>query len=248
MLILQPYIFKKFTEIISGFSTKFGENENSPYNYNLSLSVGDQKERVLKNRKLFFDALGLSTDRAVFQKQVHGDTVSYVKGPGSIGESDAMITDKPGIALCISTADCTAVFIYDKKRKIISAVHSGWRGTRKRITEKTVIKLKTEFNCNPEDMYVYLGPSISQANYQVGEEVAQNFDKKYLIKDKDKYLLDISSANYDMLIEEGIPVHQIQRSSLCSFEFGEVLHSYRREGKNSGRALGIIAMKVSYNE
>ncbi len=248
MLILNPYIFKKFKEIIFGFSTKFGDNENSPYNFNLSLSVGDQKGRVLKNRKLFFETFGLSPDRAVFQKQVHGDTISYITDPGNIGESDAMITDKPGIALCISTADCTAVFIYDKKRKIISAVHSGWKGTQRRITGKTIIKLKNEFNCNPEDMYVYLGPSISQVNYQVGKEVAQYFDKKYLVKENDKYFLDLSSSNYDMLIEEGIPAHQIQRSSLCSFEFDEVLHSYRREGKNSGRALGIIEMKALLNE
>jgi YfiH family protein len=248
MLILQPYIFKKFDNLVFGFSTKLGDNNESPYDFNLSLSVGDEKDRVLKNRNKFFDATGLSVDEAAFQKQVHGDTVSYINNPGIIGESDAMITDKPGIGLCISTADCTPVFIYEYRRDIIAAVHSGWKGTQKKIAEKTVKKLKNEYNCDPENMFVYLGPSISQQHYQVGEEVSEYFDNKYLRKDNDKLLLDLASVNYDMLIAEGIPSYQIQKSHLCSFEYNEVLHSYRKNGKNSGRALGIIAMRVLKNE
>ncbi len=243
MLILQPYIFDKFPEMIFGFSTKIGDIEKPPYYFNLSTSVGDDKENVIENRKQFFNSVGLSIDNAVLQKQVHGDKITYVARPGNIGESDAMITDKTGIGLCISTADCTPVFIYEKKRKIIAAIHSGWRGTQKRITEKTVKKLKEEFNCKPENMFVYIGPSISQANYQVGKEVAENFNDKYLKEDNDKFLLDISFANYDMLIEEGIPSYQIQKSTLCSYEYKEVFHSYRRDGKHSGRALGVITMK-----
>jgi hypothetical protein len=80
-------------------------------------------------------------------------------------------------------------------------------------------------------------------NYEVGNEVAELFDSKYLIQSGNKFLLDVSSANYDMLINEGIPPYQIQKSSLCSFEYSEVFHSYRRDGKISGRALGLIAMK-----
>lgn len=179
-----------------------------------------------------------------FKKQVHGDKITYTDHPGNIGESDAMITDKPGIGLCISTADCAAIFIYEVKRKIITAVHSGWRGTQKRITEKTMKKLKSEFNCNPENMFAYIGPSISQANYQVGKEVAENFDEKYLRRYNDRFLLDISSINYDILIEEGIPPFQIQKSILCSYEYNNVFHSYRRDGIQSGRALGVIAMKA----
>lgn len=248
MTILRPYIFKRFNELVFGFSTKIGENNLPPFYFNLSLSVGDNKDTVLENRKKFFLAIGLSPDRAVFQKQVHGDSISYVEHPGNIGESDAMITDRPEIGLCISTADCTPIFIYDYEKKIIAAIHSGWRSTQKKITEKTLEKLKLEFKCNPENLFVYIGPAIRQANYQVGKEVADYFDKKYLTKDKDKYLLDISSANYDMLIDQGIPPAQVQRSSLCSFEYKEIFHSYRRDGKYSGRSLGVIALKPKKNE
>lgn len=244
MIILRPYIFRRFKELIFGFSTKIDVNARPPFYFNLSLSVGDDKEIVLKNREKFFSALGLSTEKAAFQKQVHGDKISYVTEPGNIGESDAMITKVPGIALCISTADCTPVFIYEPETKIIAAIHSGWRGTQKRITEKTVEKLKTEFKCKPENMFVYLGPSISQVNYQVGKEVADYFDRKYLIKDDNKFLLDISSANYDMLIGQGIHPSRIQPSFLCSFEYKEVFHSYRRDGKFSGRAISTIALRA----
>jgi hypothetical protein len=243
MLILQPHIFSEFPEIIFGFSTKFGENEKPPYYFNLSLSVDDDRNKVSENREKFFTSLGLSSNKIAIQKQVHRDTIIIVNKPGSIGESDAMISDKTGLGLCISTADCTPVFIFDRRKKIIAAIHSGWRGTEKRITEKTIGKLRTEFNSIPEDLFAYLAPSISQVNYEVGSEVAELFDSKYLIQSGNKFLLDVSSANYDMLINEGIPPYQIQKSSLCSFEYSEVFHSYRRDGKISGRALGLIAMK-----
>jgi len=243
MLILEPYIFKEFSEIVLGFSTKYGRDYIPPFYFNLSLSVDDDRGKVINNRNQFFGSLGISPGNAAFQKQVHGDNITYVTAPGHSGESDSMITAKKGIALCISTADCTAVFIYDIRRKIVAAVHSGCRGTHKRITEKTVRKLKSDFNCNPGDLFVYLGPSINQVNYEVGKDVAELFDSGYLNTSDGKFFLDVSSANYDMLINEGIPPCQIQQSSLCSFEYIELFHSYRRDGKRSGRSLGIIAMK-----
>ncbi len=245
MFILQPHIFSEFPEITCGFSTRSVWDYNAPYYFNLSFSVDDFRENVLKNREAFFNLLGLSPEKAAFQKQVHGDKIICVKDPGNTGESDAMITDSTGIVLCISTADCTAVFIYDSKQKIIAAVHSGWRGTHKRITEKTVRKLKNDYHCNPDDLFVFLGPSISRVNYEVGKEVAELFESRYLSIDGGRYLLDVSLANYEMLINEGIPSNQIQRSPLCTFEYYELFHSYRRDGKQSGRALGVIAMRNS---
>jgi YfiH family protein len=243
MLILKPHIFKPFSEIIFGFSTKFGEDQVPPFYFNLSLSVGDKAEMVMNNRIRFFSSLGMSLEKAVFQKQTHGNKISYVSSGGWIRESDAMITDKRDLALCISTADCTGIFIYDAKKKIIAAVHSGWRGTQKGITKLTIQKLRTDFKCKLEDLYIYLSPSVSQVNYEVGGEVAELFDTRYLESHGDKYFLDVSSANYDMLIGSGIPSHQIQKSNLCSFEYRDLFHSYRRDGNGSGRALGIIALK-----
>jgi YfiH family protein len=178
-----------------------------------------------------------------FQRQVHSDIVTIVDKGMFAGESDALITDKPMVGLAISTADCTPIFIYDKKRKVIAGVHSGWRGTEKGILAKTIVMLKEKFICKPVDLIVFVGPSISQKNYEVGEEVASKFHAKYCIPSENgKYLLDVKRINYDLLIEAGVPECNIEVSGLCSFG-NENLHSYRRDKEVSGRALGIIAMR-----
>lgn len=248
MLILKPHIFKEFPEITFGFSTKYGDGYEAPYFFNLSLSVDDDRETVLNNRKSFFRGLGLEIEQAAFQKQVHGDTITYMAGPGNAGESDAMITDKPNTALCISTADCTSIFIYDPVKKIIAGIHSGWRGTQQRITAKALGKLELDFGCSAENLFVYLGPSVSQVNYEVGTETAVQFDQRYVAKKENKLYLDVAGANYDMIINAGVPSSQVQQSVLCSYEYKELLHSYRRDGRLSGRAMGVIALNEAIGE
>jgi polyphenol oxidase len=243
MLLIRPLIFEQFPEIIFGFNTKIGLSKKAPYFFNVSLSVFDDEETVKKNREFFYKNLNLNKNRIALQKQIHSDIINYVDKGGLIGESDAMITDKKEIGLAISTADCTPVFIYDKKNKIVCGIHSGWRGTELKIVKKTVEKLLSEFNSEPENLYAYLAPSISQKNYEVGEDFADKFAEKYLLSSNGKLMLDVAGNNYDMLIETGLSPKNIQRSSLCSYEMNKLLHSYRRDGLKSGRALGIIAMK-----
>jgi hypothetical protein len=243
MLIIKPFIFKQFPEIVFGFSTKIGQNVKPPYHFNLSYSVGDEKEIVDSNRKLFFRELGLNEKMVSYQKQVHEDKINTVSSFGSCGESDALITTTKNLGLAISSADCPAIFIYDPKEKVIAAVHAGWRGTEKMILRKTIQKLKSDFNSDASNLICYIGPSISQKNYEVGEEVAAKFDSEFVVKNENKFYLDVSAANYKMLIEEGIKEVNIQVSGLCTYEYANLLHSYRRDGQKSGRALGVIAMK-----
>lgn len=243
MEILRSNIFEKFSEIIFGFSTKNGLNRKEPFFFNLSFTVGDDENIVKENRIAFANQLGLDISQIAFQRQIHSDIITVVEKPGVIGESDAMITNKKNIGLAISTADCTPIFIYEKEKKIIAAIHSGWRGTEKKILSKTIHKMIGNFNCQSQNMFVYVGPSIHQKNYEVGEEVASLFDEKYLLRNNGKIYLDVLQANIDQLLENKIPQTLIEISPLCSFEEKDLLHSYRRDGKNSGRALGIIAMK-----
>jgi hypothetical protein len=243
MLIIKPFIFKRFSEIIFGFSTKIGPDAKLPYYFNLSYSVGDEKEIVDSNRKLFFRELDLNEKMVSYQKQVHEDKINTVSSFGSCGESDALITTTKNLGLAISSADCPAIFIYDPIQKVIAAVHSGWRGTEKKILKKTIEKLKNDFNVNPSDLVCYIGPSISQKNYEVGEEVVVKFDKEFIIKNGNKFYLDLTRANYKMLLDAGVKEVNIQVSGLCTYEYEKLLHSYRRDGQKSGRALGTIAMK-----
>lgn len=241
--IIRSRLFKKYPEIIFGFSTKIGGDREAPYYFNLSHSVGDNEAVVEENRKLLFEMLGLEMENVALQKQVHGDTITYVAKGGFCGDSDAIITDKPNVGLAISTADCTSIFLYDKKNKVIAAVHSGWRGTQQKILLKTLQRLKDDFNSLPENIIAYIGPSISQKNYEVGSEVAEQFESKYLIPKGDKFLLNVAGNNYDMLLNFGLKEGNVQISHYCSYELDELLHSYRRNGLLSGRALGIIALK-----
>lgn len=243
MKLIRSEILQKYPEINFTFSTKVGLNRSAPFYFNLSFSVGDDEKIVKENRKAFFAELELSEENVAIQKQIHSDIVRYVANGRMVGESDAMITDKKNLGLSIGIADCTPIFIYDSENKVIAAVHSGWRGTEKGILEKTILKLKNEYKSKPGKLIAYIGPSISQKNYEVGKEVADLFDDKYKIKKDEKYLLDVASANYDMLINSGLQECNIEKSNFCTYGEKDLLHSYRRDGKKSGRSMGVIVMK-----
>ena len=209
----------------------------------MSYNVGDDFNIVTDNREKFFDQLGLNINTVAYQRQVHGDKINIVKKGGDCGESDAMITTERNLGLALSSADCCTIYIYDPVKPVIAAVHSGWRGTRQKILLKVLQHLSENFSCNPADLICYLGPSIQQQNYEVGPEVAEQFDKAYINESQGKYYLNISGINFDILVNFGVSKNNIQVSKLCSYEYSSILHSYRRDGKRSGRALGIIAMK-----
>lgn len=242
MVVIKSSLLSSYPEIIFGFSTSIDSVSNNKYGFNLSLSVGDDEVLVKKRRNLFFSSLGLNYENAAFQKQVHGDTITIVKKGGQYGESDAMITNKSNVGLVITSADCASIYIYAPEKKVIAAVHSGWRGTHKKILKKTINILKNSFSVDTNNSVAYISPSISQDNYIVGKEVAELFDDKYLQPFKNKWKLDITRINKDILIESGFQNQNVQVSNICSYD-SKWLHSYRRDGAISGRALGVIAMR-----
>lgn len=244
MLVLKSSLLNNYPEISFGFSTKVGLKRQEPYFFNMSLSVQDSRKIVLQNRRYFFNRLGLNESEVATQKQVHGDNITFIDEGVNCGESDAMITDKPNLGFAISTADCPAIFLFDIEKKVIAAVHSGWRGTEKKILLKVLTKLVQDFNSRPDKIAAYIAPSISQQHYEVGEEVASLFDEKYSIKKNPKYLLDLQRINRDLMLKFGLLKKNIQVSSLCSYEMKDLLHSFRRDGEISGRAYGVIAMKT----
>ena len=243
MLVLKSRLLSNCPQIVFGFSTKVGLKRGHPYYFNMSLSVQDSKSNVLQNREYFFNRLGLKKTAVATQKQVHGDTVMFIDEGINCGESDAMITNKPNLGLAISSADCPAIFLFDVQKKVIAAVHSGWRGTEKKILLKVLASLVQDFKSEPNNIVAYIAPSISANNYEVGEEVASLFDARYSLKKNLKYLLDLQRINRDLMLNFGLLKKNIQISSLCSYEMKDLLHSYRRDGINSGRAFGVIAIK-----
>ena len=243
MIIITPSIFNNFPNLTFGFSTKIGLDRKEPFYFNLSHSVGDDYKIVEENRKAFLNELCLNLENVVLQKQIHSDIVTLVDNGNNVNESDALITNKTGIGLALFSADCTPIFIYDPSRNVIAAIHAGWKGTEKNITGKVLKLIQEKQNSSLNDLYVYIAPGISQKNYEVQSDVADRFDHKYILEKEGKIYLDVAKINFDRLISAGIPENQIQQSNLCSFENKNLLHSFRRDGKRSGRALGVIAMK-----
>ncbi len=243
MFVIKPYIFNTYPQIICAVSTMIGSNPADKYRFNLSLNVGDKKERVLENREVFFNYLGFSTKDAVLQNQIHSDIIKVVDSAGNCAESDALITSKYSLLLVLTVADCIPILIYDKLNHVIAAVHSGWRGAESSILKKTLNKMHQLFNSVGDNLIVYLGPSISQLSYEVGNEVAVKFDNKYKLISSNKIYLDIAALNYNTLTDFGVKPVNIQKSVLCTYQMKDLLHSFRRDGKKSGRAFAVIGMR-----
>jgi YfiH family protein len=249
-MIIRPSIFAKFPEIIVAQSTRLGGVSPELFGMNLSSHVGDKQANVDENRRLYLEAIGVPSDaKKVYQNQVHSANVTVVHGDeGIVKENDALITSEPNVLLGVTVADCTPILLYDPIAKVIAAVHAGWRGTEQMITLATVRKM-IELGSRPSDIHGFIGASASKEKYEVGFDVATLFEEKYLTpieKLSDggapKYLLDVKSANLDQLLYLGIPREQIEVSPLCTIS-DERLHSYRRDGKRSGRMLAVIVRR-----
>lgn len=193
-------------------------------------------------------------DLAIFKRvslrQTHSDIVRVIRAtPDRIMEGDAMITDQPGFLLIIKTADCLPVFLVDKERKAVAAVHCGWMGTKKRVLQKTVETMKSSFGSDPESMLTAMGPCIASRCYEVGEDVFAEFVQSGFPREtfrnhpkwKNKYLLDLINANRMQLTESGVRRENIVSVDLCT-HCDENLLSYRRDRKTVRRLLNFIGL------
>jgi len=241
--ILRSEILSQFKNVIHGSSTMLGGNPSPPFYNNLSRHVGDKEENILLNRNNFFGALGVNQSRLVHANQIHSANIAIVDEPGLIRQTDGYITQTKNIFLIISTADCYPILIYDNSNEIACALHAGWRGTQKKIAENAVSILAEKFGSNPAELAVFIGPGISKKNFEVGKDVSEMFDDKYVTRRDEKYFVDILADNVDQLVSSGVKKGNIEHSRLCTYEEKNYLHSYRRDREKSGRMFTVIGMK-----
>lgn len=243
-LTIQPLWVSRFSGLCCAVSTRVGGINSEPLGMNLSFNVGDAAKNVETNRRLFFGELNVPIERVAFTRQVHSDTVHAVDVAGSYETCDALVTDRSGLFLAISVADCLPILLYDPATKCIGAVHAGWRGSRKAILTSAVEMLKAQYNANPEDIVAFIGPSAGKCCYEVGEEVAAEFPAKYVDRfKKSKPHLDLKLFNKDLLLRSGVADGGIEVSDYCTICSEEMFHSYRRDGSRSGRMMGVIGMR-----
>lgn len=192
--------------------------------------------------------------------QIHDNNVACVETPGLTREDlegfDALITGNPECAIAVRTADCIPVLLFDPAKKVVAAVHSGWKGTVKRIPKKCIFQMTTHYGCNPKDIRAVIGPGISVESFQVGDEVVNafkaadfNIDEIYRWDGprtdepmKGGHHLDLFKANRIILEESGVQSENIQVCGIDTFT-DESFFSARREGTGCGRIINVIRLK-----
>lgn len=243
MTIISSDLLHSTGVVISGISTRRGGVSPEPFGMNLSFNVGDAKDNVRRNRGLFAQALGITADHLAVPTQQHSNVVRRANTGGSYPACDGLVTDTPGVYLCLTVADCVPIFIVDSSRRAIAAIHAGWRGTSAGIAERAVSMLVEEFRCRPDRMAAYLGPCAGKCCYVVGEDVAGRFSREFLVVDGGRIFVDLKAANVSQLVASGVPQSMIDVSSYCTIHEADLFHSYRRDGASSGRMMGAIGLR-----
>lgn len=137
---------------------------------------------------------------------------------------DALITREPGCCICISTADCIPILLYDRKNAVIAAVHAGWRGTVNYILGHTLDKMRARYGTEGKEVIACIGPGISLSAFEVGDEVYEAFRKNgfqmdYISEWKPathKYHIDLWAANRLQLLDFGVPSAQVETANICT--------------------------------
>ena len=243
--ILKPEIFPE-NQILCGI-TKRNLEYFPPFGFSISPAKIINQETALHNRKALSDYLGVGRNLMKFQKQIHSDIIKIVgKDTPSLAlypfEADGMITNEPGVILNITIADCCAILIYDPIMRVIAALHSGWRGTQQNIAGKCISMMLDKFGCQPENLLVYLYPSASGANYEVGKEFFDIFLNSIIIREN-KYYFDNKKEIESQLMQCGILKDNIETSQICTIQDLE-FHSFRRDKDSSGRMAAFISMII----
>jgi len=246
--------FGYFTSFaLAGFKTAcscrlHGESSLVPGTLNLALHVGDDREKVLRNRKKFAEAICVDSSRFTTCAQVHGSRVQVVKenmvGSGALDfrttvpETDALVTDLPEVPLMLFYADCVPVLLADPVTGVIGLAHAGWRGTAAKIAKKTAIVMADAFGTMPENLLAAIGPSIGACCYEVDDAVRNqmpDYVSCFTDKGNGKYWLDLWEANREQLMEAGLRERNISIAGICTNHNPELFCSYRYEGGKTGR-------------
>ena len=246
----QPLLFSQFPNLLAAESTRHGGVSPPPYHsLNIGVFTNDNPENIRENRYRLFQSLGISEAQVAHSHQVHGEEILLAERAGQYEGYDALITAQSGLFLSVTVADCTPILVYDPVQKAVAAIHAGWRGTAARIVFKTMKAMETHFQTRPQDCLAYVGTCIDECSYEVGKEVAVHFEEKFtrLGPEPGKFLLDLKSANAAQLLDAGVPESQIEISPFSTVLHNADYFSYRKEGGETGRMLGIIGILEKTN-
>ena len=224
------YLVSEGITVPHGFTTRLGGvSEGILSSLNIGIHRGDRWENVLENYKILGNALGFDAKNLVLSHQTHTDTVMRVgkaqAGSGLFGpelpECDGLITNEPGVALAVFTADCTPILLHDPVTGAVGAVHAGWRGTAASIAGKAVAAMAREFGSRPENIRAAIGPNIGVCCFETDKDVPEAMvaafgeeARPFIFPEGDKYYVNLKEINALVLRRTG--VRHIELSTECT--------------------------------
>ena len=242
----------KFSKISHGFFNKKGGVSKGIYkSLNCGYGSKDKKKYVETNLKIVKSKLRTNSGQIFFVKQFHSNKLVFLSSNSNIKsrsiKADAIVSEKKRMPIAILTADCVPILIYENSRKMIAAIHAGWKGAYKGIVRK-VIKFMISKNCNPKNMTAVIGPCISKKNYEVKMQFKEKFIKKnkrnivfFSIKKK-KIYFDLK--NYVRNEVKSNLIKSIDQINIDTFDAKNNFFSARRSLKlnqdDYGRNISII--------
>ena len=260
--------FKKLLEypqIIHAYSLGINKNYRTSTIEKKSLEK-NKYEKAINDYKLLCEELGINYTNIVKSNQEHTDNIKSVNKKINKDEpdfnleeyskTDALITDKKGYILSTTNADCILMIFYDPVKNVIANVHSGWKGTVKRISIKTIEKMVKEYNSNVEDIICCICPSIRKCHFEVESDVKDIFVKEFsdieeiksrnIIEEKiekGKWYIDTVEINKVIMLKKGLKEENIIDSNICSVCESDLIHSYRVEKQGYGLNTLLITLK-----
>ena len=215
-----------------GFTTRFGGVSTGPLSsMNLAIKLDETEENVTENFRILGRALGFDLTDLVLTRQTHSDIVRVVSRSDCSGcfhrdypECDALVTNDPGVALTVFTADCTPLIFHDPITGAVGAAHAGWRGTAAKIGAKTVQTMVDAFGCDVKNIRAAIGPNIGFCHFETDRDVPDAIlaaygeaAQPYIRKVGEKFFLDLKAINALSLREAGVECIEISREcTMCS--------------------------------
>ena len=230
------------------FSRHGGLSQAPRSSLNLGGTVGDDPANVKGNLDILLKTVGYKLEKLVQVKQIHSADVIVANNPmDALKQGDAIITNTPGLLLLMRFADCVPIMFVDPVNNAVGIAHAGWQGTVKEVAFHTVRAMEAQFQSNPSDIFVGIGPSIGPDHYEVGEDVivrAQDVFSEHtdriLIKGRNSVKLDLWKANEISLQRAGVT--NIEISGICTGCDIEDWYSHRGENGKTGRFAGVIGL------
>ncbi|MEO1515872.1 MAG: peptidoglycan editing factor PgeF [Bacteroidota bacterium] len=240
-----PQIFQPWPSVRAAQSTRLGGTSPAPFqSLNLGLHTDDDPVNVAENRKRFFAHLGCQESQVAHSHQVHATEVLQAVQAGAYEGYDALVTQKRNLLLCVTTADCVPILLFDPRTESVAAVHAGWKGSHGQIVLKTIDKMVACFGSRPADCHAYIGPCIDECSFEVDADVADFFVEEFKRwdDDKQKFFVDLKKVNRSQLLSAGIPEGQIEVSPHSTVLQNEWFFSHRKEKGRTGRMLCAIGI------